>query len=293
MTWRLLAAVGLLWMPVLNGCLVHTYRVQQPRMPAAIRDAAADELVRLVNQQNQQIQTLKATVGFQVSVGGARKGKVTDYTTLSGYIRLRSPEMLRVIGMLPVVRTRAFDLGSDGKDFTLLIPPRSKAYTGTNAVTKSSANPLENLRPNIFFDTMILRAIAPDDLVTRTKENRTFRDPTTHQLIADPEYDLTVVRRKANSQELIPERVIHFDRTTLLPSGVDIYDEAGELQTQAVYGSYASFGDQRYPATITIRRPVDEYQIVLSIQQLTMDQPLADDQFDVKVPDGYTIQKLD
>ena len=101
-----------------------------------------------------------------------------------------------------------------------------------------------------------------------------------------------MVRRKAGSQELIPERVIHFDRTTLLPSGVDIYDEAGELQTQAVYGPYANFGDQRYPATITIRRPVEEYQIVLSIQQLTVDQPLADDQFEVKIPDGYTTQKL-
>ena len=280
-------------LPALSGCLVHTYRVQQSRTPSVIREATADELVKLVNQQNQHMQTLKATVGFQVSVGGARKGKVTDYTTLSGYIRLRSPEMLRVIGMLPVVRTRAFDLGSDGKDFTLVIPPRSKAYTGSNAVSKASLNPLENLRPNIFFDTMILRAIAPDDLVTRTTVDKSHKDPATHQLIADPEYDLTVVRRKPNSQELISERVIHFDRTTLLPIGVDIYNEAGDPVTQAVYGPYASFGDQRYPASITIRRPVDEYQIVLTIQQLTIDQPLADDQFEVKVPDGYTIQKLD
>ncbi len=258
-----------------------------------VRDATADDLVRLVNDQNKRTETLKATVGFQVSVGGARKGKVTDYTTLSGYIRLRSPQMLRVIGMLPVVRTRAFDLGSDGKQFTLVIPPRDKAYTGSNTMTKPSTNPLENLRPSIFFDTMILRAIAPDDLVLHTAVDKTRRDPATHQLLADPEYDLTVVRRKANSQELIPERVIHFDRTTLLPSGVDIFDADGNLQTQAVYGPYANYGDQRYPSTITIRRPADEYQIVLSIQQLTVDQPLADDQFDVKVPDGYTGQKLE
>ncbi len=280
-------------LPGLSGCLTHTYRVQQPRMPAVVRSAEADQLVQLVNEQNQRMQTLKASVDFQVSVGGQRKGKVTDYTTFSGYILLRSPEMLRVLGLLPVVHTPAFNLASDGKQFTLVIPPRNKAYTGSNSVSKPSTNALENLRPGIFFDTMIPRAIRPEDLVTRTTHNNTFTDPRTHQLIADPEYDLTVVRRKANSQELIPERVIHFDRTTLLPSGVDIFDDSGNMQTQAIYGPYASFGDQRYPGTITIRRPLDEYQIVLTIQKLTVDEPLADNQFQLTIPDGYTIQKMD
>ena len=104
---------------------------------------------------------------------------------------------------------------------------------------------------------------------------------------------LTVLRRKANSQEMIRERDIHFDRTTLLPSGVDIYDSSGALQTQAVYGEYATFGQERFPATITIRRPIDEYKIVLSIQKLTLNQNLNDNQFELKIPDGYTVRKLD
>jgi hypothetical protein len=290
---RLLALASVLLLPGLNSCLRHTYRVQQPRMPSVIKSAAADQLVQLVNQENSSMQSLKATVTFQVSVGGERKGKVTDYTSLSGYILLRAPEMLRVLGLLPVVHTPAFDLASDGKQFTLLIPHNNKAYLGSNAVTKPSANLIENLRPDIFFDTMVLRAIAPDDLVTMIQNTSTHVDPKTHQLIADPEYDLAILRHKANSQELIPERRIHFDRTTLLPSGVDIYNEAGELQTQAIYGPYASFGDQRYPGTITIRRPVEEYQIVLTIQKLTINQPLAENQFQLKVPEGYTVQKMD
>lgn len=288
----LFAACLLAVMPALSGCYAHSYRVQQPKMPSVIKDAAADQLVQMVNAQNQKMQTLNATVTFQVSVGGARKGKVTDYTSLSGYILLRQPEMLRVIGLLPVVRTQAFDLASDGKQFTLVVPHNNKAYVGSNSVTKPAQNPIENLRPNIFFDTMIPRAIAPEDLVTLTSETRSLMDPKTHQLLADPQYELTIVRKKPNSQELIPERRIHFDRTTLLPSGVDIYDETGTIQTEAMYGPYATYGDQRYPATITIRRPIDEYQIVLSIQKLTIGQPLADNQFQLKVPDGYTVQNM-
>ena len=262
-------------------------------MPAIVKDAAADQLVRMVNDQNQKMQSLRASVTFQVSVGGARKGKVTNYTSLSGYILLREPEMLRVIGLLPVVHTQAFDLASDGEQFTLVVPHNDKAYVGQNSVTTPSANPIENLRPNIFFDTMIPRAIGPDDLVTLTSDTRTRMDPKTHRLLAEPEYELTIVRRKPNSQELIPERRVHFDRTTLLPSGVDIYDQAGVIETQARYGPYATYGGQRYPATITIRRPVDEYQIVLSIQKLTLNQQLADNQFHLKIPEGYTVQKMD
>ncbi len=286
--------LSLFLLPGLQGCVRHTYKVAQPRPPATpAKTATADELVRLVNNYNQRVQSLKATVTFQVSVGGEKKGKVTDYTSLSGYILLREPQMLRVLGLLPVVHTPAFDLASDGQTFTLLIPHNDKAYVGMNAMQTPSSNPIENLRPSIFFDTLILRAIAPDDLVTLTTNTKAVADPQTHQLTDDPEYELTVVRRKPNSQELIPERRIHFDRTTLLPSGVDIYDAGGGIQTQATYGEYASFGDQRYPATITIRRPIDEYQIVLAIQKLTIDQPLADNQFALKIPEGYATVNLD
>ncbi len=290
---RPLLGLTLLLLAGLNGCLVHTYRVQQPRMPSLVRSAAADQLVQLVNERSKTMQTMQASVGFQVSVGGARKGRVTDYTSFSGYIRLRCPEMLRVIGLLPVVRTTAFDLASDGRQFTLVVPHNSTAYVGSNTVSKLSTKPIENLRPNIFFDTLILQAIAPDDLVFKTEETKTHVDPATHQLMADPEYELTVVRHKLNSQEMIPERRIHFDRTTLLPSGVDIYDDKGVIQTIATYGPYANFGDQRYPGAITIRRPVDEYQIVLSVQKLALNQPIADNQFERKVPEDYTVRNLE
>ena len=280
-----------LW-PALTGCLVHTYHVVQPRMPSGVQNATADQLVKAVNDANQNIRTLRASVTFQVSVGGAKKGKVTDYTSFSGYILLRSPEMLRVLGLLPIVHTQAFDLASDGTHFTLVIPHNNKAYVGLNAVTNHSSSALENLRPNIFFDTLILRTITPDDLVYLTNETHTVTDPKSHQATLQPEYELTILRHKADSQELIPERRIHFDRTTLLPSGVDIYDADGNVQTQAVYGRYSSFGTARYPETITIRRPIDEYQIVISVVKLTLNQPLADNQFQLRIPEGYTVQQM-
>jgi hypothetical protein len=170
---RLAAASALLLLPMLQGCLKRTYHVQQPQMPALVQSAAADQLVAIVNEQSDSIHSLKATITIRVSVGGATKGKVTDYTSLGGYILLRTPEMLRVLGMLPVVHTPAFDLASDGKTFTLTIPPKDEAYIGSNAMTKPSPKALENLRPQIFFDTLVLQKINPDDLVYLTSETPT------------------------------------------------------------------------------------------------------------------------
>ena len=259
---------------------------------AALKDATADQLVQLANAFSQHTRTMRASVTFQVSIGGEKRGQVTDYTSLSGYILLRMPGMLRVLGLLPVVHTQAFDLASDGKSFTLLVPHNNKAYTGLNAVEKPSKNPIENLRPSIFFDTLMPSEIGPDKQVISTIINPTRTDPKTHQLLARPEYVLAIVHRKENSQELIPERRIHFDRTTLLISGVDIYDANGQIETRAVYSPYATFGDIRYPGSVTIERPVDEYQIVVAIQKLTINQPLADDQFALKIPEDYVVQTM-
>ena len=279
-------------LPLLGGCVSRTHLVQQPRLPGEIKDATADQLVDSVNKLYETTESLSATVNFQASVGGARKGKVTDYTSFSGYILLSKPERLRVLGLVPVLHTRAFDLASDGQNFKLLIPSKNKAIVGSTTLSTRSSNPLENLRPRVFFDSLLLHSIAPTELVLLTTETKTAQDPRTHQLLAEPEYDLTVARRKENSQQLIAERVIHFNRQDLRPSEEDIYDAQGDIQTQAVYGPYQQFGSVSFPSAISIRRPLEEYQIVVTVEKLIVNQKLADDQFELHIPEGTSVQEL-
>ncbi|HEY0785679.1 MAG TPA: hypothetical protein VGD62_07385 [Acidobacteriaceae bacterium] len=289
---RIRPTLVLCLLPLLTGCLVHTHRVKQAKLPTIVRDATADGLVQEVNRMNGGLQSLSAAVDFQASVGGASKGKVTDYTALSGFILLRKPDTVHVLGLVPVVRTRAFELASDGKTFELLIPSQNKVIEGTNAVTKPSAHPLENLRPGLFFDAMILRRIGPADLVTLTKATATHDTPGEQESLSVPEYALSVVRRKENSQELIPERVIHFSRVDLLPFRVESYDQAGAVETEADYAGWEDFGGVQYPKTITLKRPLEEYQIVITISKLTVNSELTDAQFEVKLPEGVQVQKL-
>ena len=281
-----------LCLPALNGCLSHTHKLQQPKMPSVVLSADVQQLVSNINKQYNAIQSLNATVEFQASVGGEQKGKVTDYTSVKGYILLRKPEMLRVLGLLPVLNTRAFDLASDGLTFKLLIPHENKAIVGSNTVSKPSAKPLENMRPYVFFDSLLIHGIGPDELLSLTTDTKTVLDPKKKQLLLEPEYDLSVFRKNSDSNVLVPVRVIHLSRVDLLPNGEDIYDKDGNIQTQAIYGPYESFGDFHFPGSITIKRPLEEYQIVITFQKVTVNQTLKDDQFQLDIPTGTQIQNL-
>jgi hypothetical protein len=294
---KLLALV----VPVLTGCLSHTRKLQQPKLAGAIMNADAVQLVEAVNQRYDQMNSMTATVDFAASVGGTHSGKQTDYTSFHGFILFRKPQMLRVIGQVPVIRTIAFNLASNGHTFTLLIPPKSRAIQGSASVTTRAANPLENLRPAMFLDSILIQRIAPDRIVSLINSSSTTMETRTKQLIETPQYDLTILKPgPRSSPDGLPEvdkpqRVIHFSRITLMPTEQDIYNEDGDVETQVVYGPYQNFNGTQYPATITINRLLDEYRITLTIEKLVLNPtnpPLTDEQFDLEVPKSYKLQKM-
>jgi hypothetical protein len=289
---RISALLLLLLLPLMNGCLVRTRTLKKVRLPAVTMTATADDLVTSINDRCQTIQSLSATVEFKATVGGPTKGKEKTYTSFGGNILLRKPESLRVIGWVPVLHTRAFDMASDGVTFKLWIPHENKVFEGPNTVTKESPNTLENFRPNIFSDSLLIRCIEPDDLVTLTSDTDTKLDPKTKQLVMQADYDLSILRRKGDSKVLIPERVIHFNRSDLRPYEEDIYDAKGAPQTEAIYGPDQKFGPVEFPGSITIKRPLEEYQIVITIEKLLTNLKLNDAQFELETPASATVQQL-
>jgi outer membrane lipoprotein-sorting protein len=283
-------------LPWLSGCLYHTHKVEKTTLAGPAMDASVAQLVNEVNDRYSAVNSLTATVDFQATTGGARQGKQTDITPFHGYILLRKPAMLRVLALLPVVRTHAFDLASDGQTFKLVIPPRSRAIVGTNTVTKPSANALENLRPDIFLDSVLIKSIEPERLVYLTNTSQTNRQEK--KLVETPEYDLHVGEEDPQATDglkvhvLKPMRVIRFSRLTLLPIGQDIYDADGGVETHVEYGPYRQFGTAHMPSSIVIQRPREAYQITISVQKVVVNQPLGDEQFVLKIPSDYKVQTL-
>ena len=47
-----------------------------------------------------------------------------------------------------------------------------------------------NLRPAVFYDSLLIKKVVPDDLVYVTSDTGIVRDPKTHHLMAEPDYEL-------------------------------------------------------------------------------------------------------
>lgn len=281
----------------LTGCaFFRTVRVVQKTAPPAIyTTTTVDVLQKLISDRDSSIQTLNASVLISASQGGGSTGKVTDYTSLKGYIFVRKPGDLRVILQVPLLGSRGLDMVSDGKEFKMLLnSPLTgrRAIVGTNEVTKPSKNGLENLRPSVFFDSLLVPAVSPDEYVSLTEAQRLLPPEGKHKpAIEEPDYDLALLKVK-KEHLLHLSRLIHVNRIDVLPVQQDIYDEAGRVVTVATYSKYQTFAGQQFPTVINIRRPLDEYSLQIVVTKLTLNGPLGDDQFVLDIPAGVPVQKM-
>src|SRR6266487_557133 len=142
----------------LTGCLFRSHKVQ-PRdvSKAPLKTATHAELIEYVNTQAARVQSMQATVDIDTTVGGVKKGKVTDYEEIRGYVLARKPAMLRMIGLMPIVRNKAFDMVSDGLGFKLWIPPKNRFVVGRNDVVSANPKtPLENVRPQNIYEALLI-----------------------------------------------------------------------------------------------------------------------------------------
>ncbi len=291
-TRQAFAALCISLAPALTGCLIHTYSVPKVRPADVLLSTSLDQLISQTNARYDSIQTMSATVEIQATVGGGRKGQVTEYPAFSGYIFVRKPEDIHVLLKLPLVGSIALDMVSDGKQWKLWSPPKSLAMEGTSEVTQPSKNPLENLRPAVFFDSLLVRAVLPTEFVSPTSDIREIENPKKKKdIVEEPDYDLEVLSQP-KGQIVHTLRVVHISRENLLPYQQDIYNEQGQVVTRAFYSEYQKFGDISFPTHILIRRPLDELSLSIVISKLTFNQKLEDDQFEVDVPAGIPVKKI-
>jgi outer membrane lipoprotein-sorting protein len=285
-------AVVLLSLAFSTGCLFHTRKVPQRIVLAANRSATLQQLVQYMNDQAAQIKTLNATVDIDTSVGGSKKGKVTQFQQIRGYILLRKPDRLRMIGLFPVVRNRAFDMVSDADGFMLSIPAKNKFIVGPPEVTHPSSNALENLRPQVIYNALLIPAVNPQNEIAVLEQSaEVVTDAKKKKIEESPTYVVDVIRKGEYGWFLT--RKLIFSRTDLLPHRQLIYDREGNMVTEARYEKYQDFNGIQFPTDIDIWRPKEEYSIGISVVKLTVNAPLTDEQFSLAQPPGSQLERLD
>jgi outer membrane lipoprotein-sorting protein len=287
----LVLSVLLLVLPT-AGCLFRTRPVEDQYSKAPLKAATQQELIDSINQQAEAIRSLKATVDIDSSAGGLKKGTQTQYKEIRGYVLARKPDSLHMIGLMPFVRTTAFEMVSDGQQFKLWIPPKNKFVIGKNQVTAPNPDqPMENIRPQNIYEALLIRRIDPDtEIAVMENGYEQLHDSKGHRVLQE-DYELIIIRREGNGGKL--SRKIIFGRTDLKPHRQFIYDDNGNLATDAHYAEYKDFNGTSFSSRIEIYRPQEEYDITLHMLKLDINSPLKDDQFVLNQPPGAQVVHLD
>ena len=274
------------------GCLFHTRTVEVRLSNAKLQTATQQELIDRLNHDAGQVKTLNATVDIDTEVGGEKRGKVTDFKEIRGYVLVRKPNMLRMIGLYPIVRNKAFDMVSDGSEFKLSVPATNKFYIGHNEAIKDSSNPLDTIRPQAIYDALLLREVdSQNEVAVMESSTEMVVDSQNKKLVKQPNYVLDVIRRTDHGWILA--RKVVFDRTTLRPHRQITFDDQGNPVTEASYQLFKDYDGVQFPGLIDIKRPQEEYDIRLIMVKLTLNQPITEDQFALQQPVGSELVNLD
>jgi hypothetical protein len=287
--WALTLLLAML--PV-TGCLFRTRPVEETYSKTVLRESSQSGLIESLNQQAEKIRSLQATVDIDTSAGGAKKGHVTDYKEIRGYVLARKPAMLHMIGLLPIVRTTAFDMVSNGREFKVWIPPRNRFVVGRNEVqTHNADQPMENIRPQDIYEALLIRSIDSErEIAVLENGYEILHDSKGHRVLQE-DYELVVIRKGEQGWGL--SRKIVFSRADLQAHRQYIYDEQGKLVTDARYANYKEYDGVSFPSRIEIFRPQEEYDITLNMLKLEINKPLRDDQFALEQPPGAEVVHLD
>jgi outer membrane lipoprotein-sorting protein len=266
-----------------SGCFVRRRIITRKGGNATPVLITADKqtLIDRVAAAYRAIQSFSATVDMTPALGSSEKSKITEYKDVRGYILFRKAADIRVIGLYPVVRNKAFDMVSNGTDFRLYLPAKNRFVTGSNQLIGNSPNKIENLRPQHFLEALLVSPMQPDEkaeLVNLTDEDNAV-------------YILHFVRLGPGG-EILPSRSVWFSRINLHVARQIVYDPAGNILTDARYSDWQNYDGLSFPKIVDITRPQDEYAVVLTVVKMEINRGVSDDKFVLEQPEGTQLQVL-
>jgi len=265
-----------------SSCVARRRLIPRAANTKALQVADIPTLLAVLNRQYEAIHDFSAQVDMVPALGSAEKNHITEYKDVRAYIRFRKPSDIRLIGLYPVVRGTAFDMVSDGADFKLYVPSKGRFIVGRNTIQQLSPNKLENLRPQHFLDALLVRPI--DSKADKIMMENFTDEDNAYYIVHD-------VRELPNGQ-LQLRRTIWFSRLDLLMARQMIFDEAGDLLTDARYSQWRPYDNVPFPKHIEIARPRDEYAMVLDMVKMDINKGIPDDEFVLDQPEGTTLQVL-
>ncbi len=267
------------------GCLVRKVaHVHAPDQTIPVRNATLAELVTKINAWSSAIHTLKATVDLEPTAGSVYSGVIKEYRDVKGFVLLQKPSTLRLQGQEPVIRTDIFDMVSSGEEFRLYIPSKHKFIIGKTTFHRPAKNALENLRPQHILQALTVAPIDAEHETSFSHENQSRTQRRRY-------YQVEIVE-SPRDRHVIPRRTVWFDRADLELVRVQFYEPDGTYTEDVRYSAYQDFQGVHFPTHIEVSRPAEDYEVTITIEKATFNEPIAREKFDLQKPEGADLVDL-
>jgi outer membrane lipoprotein-sorting protein len=249
-------------------------------MPVITRTATLDQLLEKI-ERLEAIRTMKATVELRLSYENDERTQVRDLRDVPGFILAERPSNIRAIAQVPVVRTLAFQMASNGQMFQMHVPSKKRFFIGSAVGDAPSENRTENIRPQHILEALLIEPQQANELASL--ENA-IEGLTPYQVV-------TMVRPRGDQKAKIA-RKFWFIRETLELSHMQILDDHGDTATLARYEQWADQGGLPYAGVVTVIRPTDGYTLRIHIVSPGLNETVPEDSFVLEVPEGVTVERL-
>lgn len=265
------------------GCGARETHVAPAAANVPLQTATKADLIAKFNHIADTIKSINAGVAMQWTSSSVYTGVIKQYPRINGFILAQRPQLIRVIGQLPVIGTTVFDMVSDGKTFSINVPSKNQFLTGSATVGRPSEKSVENLRPQHLMEAIFWAPIPESDpvLLEQATDNGTS------------DYVLTIATHATGSgTDWKIARKVSFERVGLTMARIETYGDDGQLESDIHYSQWGPFGDVEYPKQITLARPADGYTLAITVTKLTANETIEASRFVLQQPTGAQLVRV-
>lgn len=266
------------------GCAKRTVKLQVPSRILKAKTATFQQLVTLVNDYSNRIQSLSSSaMRVTFRSGKVESGKLQQYRSVPGYILLQRPDSIRLSVQNPLMKTPVVELASSADPFSLWIPSENTFFVGKNSIKElgvagESSIPTFTARPIDIFQA-ILQPRLPSGVPGCRIAMEEDQDATA-------KYYVLSVYKDAGDDRLTPVRKFWIERADLVIARQQTYDGEGSLTGIIHYANFSLAEGLLLPLSIRMARPLDGYSLDMEFRNWRINPKLPDDAFILTLPPG-------
>lgn len=262
-----------------TSCLVRTRRVEPA--PVVLNKVTIEELIAKLRRFG-EIRTMKATVEFRLAVKSDDHSTVTEYTEVPGFALIRRPSMIRTQAMLPVVGTTVFEMVSDGETYRVHLPSKKRFLIGDAQAVPRNGTREEKVRPQHILEALLIDPPRDYELYASLENT----------VVGNRAYQVIYLLGDGGTRNLVLSRKFWFDRVDLSISRQQVFDENGDVVTDARYRAWAEQDSLPYPRVVRISRPQEGYDLQVRVIEPGLNAEVADESFELEPPKGIKVERV-